>query len=231
MEWLRWSSEVLLAHQETLLKLSLAALLGALIGLEREVSGKPAGFRTNLLICLGAALLTDLSIFVALVPGSATEFRSDPARIAAQIVSGMGFLGAGTIIKSGGAVTGLTTAVTVWVVAAIGMAVGAGAYGAALLAFGLVMLALFILRRLEDRLLRRHRAERTVEVRLAAADGALPRIEQQILASELELLAISVAPGEAGFTASYQTRGAAERYPHLLQALLAEAGVQRVSLH
>jgi len=234
MEWLvgalQWTAEVLGQQRETLLKLCLATALGALIGLEREASGKPAGFRTNLLICLGAALLTDLSRFMALEPGTTTAFRSDPARIAAQVVSGMGFLGAGTIMKARGAVTGLTTAVTLWVVAAIGMAVGAGAYVAALVATGLVMLALLLLGKLEDRLVRHHNSERTVEVVFGAREVELPHVQEMLTAARLEVLSVSVSSNHGMHTAAFQTRGAQERYPRVLHELLAEHGVHRVSL-
>jgi putative Mg2+ transporter-C (MgtC) family protein len=106
-------------------KLTIAVLLGGIIGFERELSGKPAGLRTNILICIGAALLMDLSTRIGLVDGHRV---GDPARIAAQIVTGVGFLGAGTIMQAQGMVTGLTSAATIWVVAAIGMTVGAGFY-------------------------------------------------------------------------------------------------------
>ncbi len=101
-------------------------LLGGIIGFEREIAGKPAGLRTNILICLGATLLMDMSIRIGLTP-QGTRI-GDPARIAAQVVSGVGFLGAGTIMQSRGVVTGLTSAATIWVVAAIGMTIGAGYY-------------------------------------------------------------------------------------------------------
>jgi putative Mg2+ transporter-C (MgtC) family protein len=110
---------------DLLVKLLLAVLLGGIIGFEREIAGKPAGLRTNILICIGAALLMDMSTRLGLVDGKRI---GDPARIAAQIVSGVGFLGAGTIMQAQGMVTGLTSAATIWVVAAIGMAVGAGFY-------------------------------------------------------------------------------------------------------
>ena len=100
-------------------------LLGGIIGFERELAGKPAGLRTNILICIGAALLVDVSMRIGLVDGHRV---GDPGRIAAQIVSGVGFLGAGTIMQGQGVVTGLTSAATIWVVAAIGMTVGAGFY-------------------------------------------------------------------------------------------------------
>jgi putative Mg2+ transporter-C (MgtC) family protein len=112
---------------DLLVKLGLAVLLGGIIGFEREVAGKPAGLRTNILICVGAALLMELSINLAVNTNGATP-GTDPTRIAAQIVSGVGFLGAGTIMHSQGMVTGLTSAATIWVVAAIGMTIGAGEY-------------------------------------------------------------------------------------------------------
>ncbi len=101
-------------------KLLVAILAGGAIGLERELRRKPAGLRTNILICLGSALLMDLSIRIAGTSGG------DPGRIAAQVVTGIGFLGAGTILHARGTITGLTSAATIWVVAAIGLTVGAG---------------------------------------------------------------------------------------------------------
>jgi putative Mg2+ transporter-C (MgtC) family protein len=99
-------------------RLLASLVLGAVIGLEREVSDKAAGLRTNILICVGACLFTIISGY----------FFNDPARITAQLVSGIGFLGAGAIMHEGDKVTGLTTAATIWMVAAIGMAVGYGHY-------------------------------------------------------------------------------------------------------
>src|SRR5690242_2596348 len=127
---------------ELLVQLSLAVLLGGIIGLDRELRGKPAGLRTNTLICVGAALFTSLSVGMAGAHG-------DPARVAAQIIPGVGFIGAGTILHTRGSVTGLTSAATIWVVSAIGMALGGGAYVEALGATLLVMLVLWGLGRLE----------------------------------------------------------------------------------
>ena len=117
-------------------KLLIAVLAGGGIGLERQLSGKPAGLRTNILICLGAALLMDLSIRIT------AENGGDPGRIAAQVVTGIGFLGAGTILHTRGTVTGLTSAATIWVVAAIGLTVGAGLYFEALASTVTVMVVL-----------------------------------------------------------------------------------------
>jgi putative Mg2+ transporter-C (MgtC) family protein len=124
---------------QDLLSLSVALALGAFIGLERELSDKAAGLRTNILICVGSCLFAILSRQLAAVPGT------DITRIAAQIVTGIGFLGAGAIMREGEHVTGLTTAATIWVVAAIGVAVGFGLYsiGAVTAVITLVVQAIF----------------------------------------------------------------------------------------
>jgi putative Mg2+ transporter-C (MgtC) family protein len=130
-------------------------VLGGVVGLERELSGKPAGLRTNILICLGSAILMDLSARISVLPDGTRV--GDPARLAAQVVTGIGFLGAGTILQARGVVVGLTTAATIWVVAAIGLTVGAGAYVEAVGATLLVALVLVGLRKAERGLLSRRR--------------------------------------------------------------------------
>jgi len=136
-------------------KLALAILLGGAIGLERQMAGKASGLRTNILICLGSAMIMDLSMNLGMSFGDVRV--GDPGRIAAQIVTGIGFIGAGTIMQSKGAITGLTSAATIWVVAAIGMTVGAGFYVEALGGTAMVMAVLAGLGRLEYRLLRMQR--------------------------------------------------------------------------
>lgn len=149
---------------DLLVKLGLAVLLGGVIGFERELSGKPAGLRTNILICIGAALLMDISMRVGIVDG---QRIGDPGRIAAQIVSGVGFLGAGTIMHSQGMVTGLTSAATIWVVAAIGMTVGGGFYVEGMGAGLLVTFVLAGLGSLEHHVRRARRvASATVRARI-----------------------------------------------------------------
>lgn len=149
-----------------LFKLLLATVLGGAIGLEREIAGKPAGLRTNILICVGAALFMHLSIYVAEIGYSPDGHPyGDTTRIAAQIVSGIGFLGAGAILHAHGAVVGLTTAATIWVVAAVGAAVGAGAYVEGVGTSILMILVLVGLRPFERRLLlRRRKVSATVRV-------------------------------------------------------------------
>jgi putative Mg2+ transporter-C (MgtC) family protein len=122
-----------------------AAALGALIGLEREIHEHSAGMRTHLLVSVGSAAFTVLSIEAFKSPGS------DPSRVAAQIVTGVGFLGAGAILKEGANVRGLTTAASLWAVAAVGMAAGAGAWGVAVVVTVVVILSLWPLRRLTNR--------------------------------------------------------------------------------
>jgi putative Mg2+ transporter-C (MgtC) family protein len=159
---------------DLLLKLALAVVLGGAIGLEREISGKPAGLRTNILICVGAALLTDVSVAMTTIP----ERVGDPSRLAAQIVSGIGFIGAGTIMQARGTVTGLTSAATIWVVAAIGITVGAGLYYEAVSAGALVAIVLAGLGTLEHKL---RRARRVLSCTIRAKPGFPPAELESIL--------------------------------------------------
>ena len=123
-------------------RLAVSVVLGGLIGFEREAEGKPAGMRTHMLVCLGATLFMLISIESPdFFPGAKTV---DPGRIAAQVVTGVGFLGAGTILRAGGTVRGLTTAASIWAVAAIGLAVGVGYYVTACVATGLALLVLHL---------------------------------------------------------------------------------------
>ncbi|HEY6068544.1 MAG TPA: MgtC/SapB family protein [Gaiellaceae bacterium] len=146
---------------ESLLRLSLAAVLGGMIGAERELRDREAGLRTHLLVSLGSALFTIVGAygFHAFLNSGASVVRADPTRIAAQIVTGIGFLGAGAIIRHGLSVRGLTTAATLWVVAAVGMAAGAGYYSVAAITTALVLIALYPLRILAYLIIRRFRVE------------------------------------------------------------------------
>src|SRR5579863_2865853 len=148
---MNWQHIVDLLHGEmasgivssSLARLVLAALLGGIIGLEREVRHRPAGLRTNMFICFGSAMFTILSDSLAV------EHLGDHTRIAAQIIPGIGFIGAGSILHTRGLTTGLTTAATLFVVASVGMAAGGGLYVTAVFATGVVLLTLFALGHLE----------------------------------------------------------------------------------
>lgn len=133
---------------ELLMRLVLAAFLGGLIGYERQSRRKSAGLRTNVLVCLGSCLIMVLSENIYQQVEGLTN--ADPARLAAQVVSGIGFLGAGTIMKEGLTVKGLTTAACLWVVAGVGLAVGAGFYTGALFTSFLVFATLGTLSKLDD---------------------------------------------------------------------------------
>ncbi len=133
-------------------KLFLAALAGGIIGVEREMHGRPAGLRTHLLVTVGACLMMIISEGFHLKYGELgmeSSVRIDPSRTAAQIITGIGFLGAGVILKEGINVRGLTTAASLWVAAGLGMAFGMGLYGPGAMATGLALFSLFFLKKLE----------------------------------------------------------------------------------
>jgi putative Mg2+ transporter-C (MgtC) family protein len=134
---------------QTISRLILAALLSGIIGFEREAHGRAAGLRTHILVCVGSTLimLTSLYIFDSYIG----KVPLDPTRIAANVVAGIGFLGAGTIIRSGASVMGLTTAASIWAVAGIGLAVGCGYYLGALVCTFIILTTLLVLRKVETK--------------------------------------------------------------------------------
>jgi putative Mg2+ transporter-C (MgtC) family protein len=165
------ASSLSLNWDEALLRLALAGALGGLIGLERELREREAGLRTHLLVAVGSALFTIVGAY-----GFSSFRLTDPTRVAAQIVTGIGFLGAGAIIRQGFSIRGLTTAATLWVVAAVGLACGAGYYSAALITTALVLLALWPLRIGAYMVLKRFRVEDgqlLVEVPIGTRPGEL----------------------------------------------------------
>lgn len=208
-------------------RLVLATLLGGLIGLERELAGKPAGLRTNILICVGAALLMDISRTVA---AGAVSGPADPARIAAQVVSGIGFIGAGTILVERGSIVGLTTAATLWVVAAIGLAVGAEAYVAAVGAALLVVLTLLILGRLEDFLFQRRTAAH-VDLVLDPDDEQLERVGEILRGHRIRAIPEKLQKQADLYRVTYELHGFVGRRDDALNELAGEEGVRRITLH
>ena len=159
---------------EVLLRVVLAGVLGGAIGAEREIREREAGLRTHMLVSIGAALFTLVSAygFSDFHFSNASGITYDPTRIAAQVVTGIGFLGAGAIIRQGLSVRGLTTAASLWVVAAIGLATGAGYYSAALITTVVVLVSLWPLRILAFRLFERVRpGELRLEVELQPSES------------------------------------------------------------
>ncbi len=159
-----------------LLRLVVAALLGGAIGLERELDEKAAGLRTHILVAAGSALFTIVSAygFHDFLANGGNVVRLDPTRIAAQIVTGIGFLGAGVIFRQGFTVRGLTTAASLWIVAAIGMAAGAGYWEGAVIAAGVAFVSLRPLEMAKEKLLPQRAPNRiTIELQEGASSGAV----------------------------------------------------------
>jgi putative Mg2+ transporter-C (MgtC) family protein len=143
----------MLTTYDIILKLFLGTLLGGIIGFERQTHGRPAGFRTQLLVCVSCVLLMIISEGYYRQGALSPELmRIDPTRIAAGAMTGVGFLGAGVILKTGASIQGLTTAACVWIVSAIGLAIGAGQYVAGIAGFIITFVSLWLLRILETRM-------------------------------------------------------------------------------
>lgn len=175
----------------TLARLVVAAILGGIIGLERQLRHKPAGLRTNMFICFGAAMFTVLSRQLA-----GTE--ADSARIAAQIIPGIGFIGAGSILHSRGSVTGLTTAATLFVVASVGMAAGGGLYLTACFATVMILIALALLGRLE-RLYALRTIVTTYEVTGRNVDSMLREMNRILDGEKLTMQSVHLASADPDF--------------------------------
>lgn len=141
-------------HATILIRLSLAVFLGGLIGFEREQQNHPAGLRTHILVCLGSSMIMLLSIYGFAEFAGEPNVRIDPARLATAVITGVGFLGAGTILFTGKSITGLTTAASLWVVAAIGLQIGAGFYFSAAAGTILVFITLWVFNKVEHRFLK-----------------------------------------------------------------------------
>ncbi len=173
----------MLSPLDLIARLLAALLLGGAIGLERERQERAAGLRTVTMVSLGSCLFTLLSVygFGALAdPGAPPNLRADPARVAAQIVTGIGFLGAGTIFLRKDLVRGLTTAATIWATAAIGMAAGAGQYFAAAFTTLLILVVLMVLKPMERRLFKR-RGEATVSLLLHRSGDGLENLRRALI--------------------------------------------------
>ncbi len=219
---LDWAGLVSDLRLDLLLKLLLAVVLGGAVGLEREIAGKPAGLRTNILICVGAALLTDVSIEISRgkLPGVQL---GDPSRLAAQIVSGIGFIGAGTIMQARGTVTGLTSAATIWVVAAIGITVGAGLYLEAAGAGVLVALVLAGLGTMEHKLRRAKRVMNcTVRTRPAYP---LSELESLLGSSGIRILDVRTFDHTEDRVFELRLAGPSRQYEVMTAKLIGQADI------
>lgn len=144
---------MVISQYEMVFRLLLGAVIGGIIGYERQVHGRPAGFRTHILVCVACVLLMNASgYYHSLGVSEPAYLRADPGRIAAGAITGVGFIGAGVVLRTGFSIQGLTTAATIWMVSAIGLAVGEGLYLAGIVTTGITMFALVVLRRIESRM-------------------------------------------------------------------------------
>lgn len=206
---------------ELLVQLLLAVVLGGAVGIERELRGKPAGLRTNILICVGATLFTVLSFRMSLG-------RGDPGRVAAQVLTGVGFIGAGTIMHMRGAVTGLTSAATIWVVAAVGMAVGSGAYVEALGATLLITLVLAGLGPVEG-YLARQAAQSHVILHCQPGKATIHDIEALVNRTGLEVVRTQSRVENVDLVVELDLRGPKRLHDQLLIAAVHQPGVRSIS--
>lgn len=206
---------------DLLVQLLLAVLLGGAIGSERELRGKPAGLRTNILICLGAVLFTVLSQKLAGPTG-------DRGRVAAQILTGVGFIGAGTILHLRGSVSGLTSAATIWVVAAIGMALGCGAYMEATGTTLLVMVVLAGLAPLEARLARQV-SRRQLTVHAKPSPTTLSDLEELIRRAGVEIVRSQSRVENVDMVMELELRGPTRLFDQAILAIIHHPSVRSVS--
>ncbi len=178
------------------IRLLIAAVFGGIVGLERERYNQPAGFRTHLILCVGSCLMMMVSIFVALDIGNPAH-TADPGRIAAQVISGIGFLGAGAILRFGISVKGLTTAASLWTIAGVGLAVGSGFYLGAAITTVLMILALSMLKKMEKHILV---GSDNQNMTVAARDvpGIIGQIEQAL--SKHNTSVVSIRMEKSSFT-------------------------------
>jgi putative Mg2+ transporter-C (MgtC) family protein len=213
---------------QLMLQIGLATVLGGAIGLERELGGKPAGLRTNILICVGSVLYTHLSL--AMLRGAAGVIPpgTDTTRVAAQIVTGVGFIGAGTILHARGAVVGLTSAATIWVVAAIGVALGSGYYleaGATTLA---VIVVLAGLGRVE-KIVQSHSMRSTLTIHARSGPTVVEDLETLVRRTGLDVLTISNRQENVDLVIELELRGSKRLYDQAIVTLLHHDHVRTVS--
>lgn len=172
----------MITWQEIVFRLLLAAFISGIIGIEREISNRPAGFRTHMLVTLGATLIMLISVDVFA--------DSDPGRLAAQVVSGIGFLGAGTIMRTGNNIVGLTTAASLWVCAGIGLAIGAGYYVGAIATTVIILIILMSTGLLERTILRKRYG--SIELAAVNRPGIIGDIEKLFASYKISIRSMNV---------------------------------------
>ena len=222
---------------EAMGQIVLAAFLGGTVGLERHYHGRAAGFRTHMLVCVGCCLVMILSLhferaFAHAYTDAHNIVRIDPARLAYSVMSGIGFLGAGAIIKSGITIRGLTTAASLWCIAAIGMACGFNQYFIAIFTTGLVLVSLFGLNVVERSV--RRNWYKVIRVVCEDQPDEIDKISRILEANSVSILDVTFARNIADRTVSitydvrYRDR---EHTPAIYRALASQEGLRSVQLH
>lgn len=219
---------------QTIIRLLMASVLGGLIGLEREVHGRPAGFRTHLLVSLGSSLFVIASIYFYRLYGNfsgAGPVGVDPGRVAAQVVTGIGFLGGGAIVRDRANIRGLTTAACLWLAAAIGLACGIGMYSVSVVVTVIALISLLLLKKVENVLKRDNYLE--IKVWSLDTDGQAIAVEQVLRDCGASIVRRSlekdVTHGE--FLLTFQIRVTGEELAcDLVDAVAALDGVKKVAL-
>jgi putative Mg2+ transporter-C (MgtC) family protein len=208
---------------EYLLRLVIALVIGGAIGLEREFKGKPAGMRTNMLICIGSCLVMIVSIEIA----RTAPHVSDPGRIAAQVVTGIGFLGAGTIIRSRFHIVGLTTAATIWTLAALGLAIGAGYLFLSIVVAILITITLVGIGYIEDRL-EVKRSFHVVQVAIERGEGVVRGVMALFASMKISSEALEVVRSGDTWKATFEYASSNEKHRAFVEKLAASPGVKGV---
>ncbi len=196
-----------------LFQITLSMALGGIIGMEREYHEKPAGFRTNLIICVGATIFTIISWAIG------TQYNQDPARISAQIVTGVGFLGAGAILREGSKISGLTTAAGIWMVSAVGMAVGYGYYALALSSTAMVLLVHIFLVKIE-RFFRKFARFQTIHLDCKADWELLQTAEDRMTNAGVKIITRRVHKRGGIFDVEYMIFGSSSNIDESLSRLM-----------
>jgi putative Mg2+ transporter-C (MgtC) family protein len=208
---------------EDAVKLLMALIVGGLIGAEREYRDKAAGFRTMIFICIGSTLFTMFSLKLATGP------TSDPARIAAQIVSGIGFLGAGTILRSEKRIHGLTTAATIWLVAALGMGIASDYYAVALVGAVIILVVLWIFPIFERWIENLNHTE-VYEIVCPIAPDIFDNLCSLFLGHGLRLMSVKRHKVDGNMVSVWEVYGAPKSHRELTDALMAHDDVIRFSV-
>jgi putative Mg2+ transporter-C (MgtC) family protein len=210
---------------EVILKLVLAIALGGLIGLEREASQKPAGFRTNILVCVGSTMMMALATLLIQAKGGTPDTL---VRMAAGVITGVGFLGAGTIFQARGTIAGLTTASTIWLVAGLGLVIGAGYYLPALIFTAMTITTLLLFRKVEDTYL--HKSQFHYHLKAKARPYILSSLRKLALHHGVRLERLTMKQEGQSYLLAFSFSASEEKEQEFNQGLLELADIEELKI-